>query len=346
MFTSTRHFRALLCASFLTTAALAQRPDPSTVEMSFPDRNALAEALQPVPPSGIFRMEGYYLWDPSVIQVGDTYHLFASRWAQSTGTEGWKKCHVIRATSKSLFGPYEFAEVVLDPATHPWAKEGVHNPKITRVGGRYLIYHIGIPGYVTGFAWADQIEGPWQPVAKPVIPTNNPALLVHPDGSAYAVGKFKPKPVKDGNVDDYMDAYTAPRIDEPFTKVGGDGSRLPYNFELEDPTIWWANNQYNLLCLDWEAKATGITKAFTYYTSTDGINYKLYSNLPVWHRNEPFPLTDGTQITVTRLERPQVFVDAQGSVQALLAGAQPADRSAPWFLIIRPVKAFYPQSPR
>ncbi len=339
-----RALAALFCTTLLTAAAVAQRPDPATVEMTYRDKNDFTEAMQPVPPSAIFRMKGYYLWDPSVIQVGDTYHLFASRWPHSEGTEGWKKCHVIRATSKNLFGPYEFAEVILDPATHPWAKEGVHNPKITRVGGRYLIYHIGIPGYTTGFAWADNIEGPWQPVPKSVIPTNNPALLVRPDGSVYAVGKFKPKPAKDGDVDAYMDAHTAPRIDGPYTKLG-EGSRLPYNFELEDPTIWWANNQYNIVCLDWESKATGIFKAFTYYTSTDGINYKLYSSIPVWHRNEPVPLTDGTKIKVTRLERPQVFVDAKGSVQALLAGAQPEDRSAEWFLIIRPVKAFYPGNP-
>jgi hypothetical protein len=58
-------------------------------------------------------MEGYYLWDPSVIKVGDTYHLFCSRWPKDTEMKGWMKSHVIRAASKSLFGPYQFQEVVL-----------------------------------------------------------------------------------------------------------------------------------------------------------------------------------------------------------------------------------------
>jgi hypothetical protein len=335
----------LLSATLLLTSILqAQAPDPATVEMTYRDKNDFTEALQPVPPEAIYRREGYYLWDPSVIKVGDTYHLFMSSWPAATGTEGWKKCNVIRATSKSLFGPYTFAQVVLDPATHPWAREGVHNPKIIRADGRYLLYHIGIPGYTTGFSWADNIEGPWTTVEKSVIPTNNPAVLLRQDGSAYAVGKFKPKPAKDGYVDAYMDAYEAKTIHGPYTKVGGEGSRLPYNFELEDATIWWANNQYNILCLDWESKATGIFKAFTYYTSKDGINYKLYSNVPVWHRNETIPLTDGSRIAVTRLERPQVYLNDDGAVKALLAGAQPQNRDDPWIIIIRPVKDFYPSN--
>src|SRR5690606_20252214 len=98
------------------------------------------------------------------------------------------------------------------------------------------------------------------------------------------------------------------------------------------------------ICLDWDSKATGIFKAFTYYTSKDGINYKLYSNIPIWTRNEPIAIADGTELKVTRLERPQVFLDDNGAVQALLASAQPENRDAPWFILIRPVKNFIPSN--
>ena len=117
----------------------------NTVKVSYPDSNPFSKALQPVPQSAIFRMEGYYLWDPSVIKVGGVFHLFASRWPAAAGMQGWKKSQIIRATSKSLFGPYQFQEVVLDPSTHPWATEATHNPKIIKVGKRYLLYHLGIP---------------------------------------------------------------------------------------------------------------------------------------------------------------------------------------------------------
>ena len=336
-------FITLLISCVSEDMLLAQAPDMKTVEMTYRDKNDFREALKSVPKDAVFKMEGFYLWDPSVIKVRSTYHLFTSRWPVAGGTEGWKKSQVIRATSKSLFGPYKFEEVVLDPPTHPWATSGIHNPKITKVGDKFLLYHIGIPGYVTGFAYADKIEGPWVPVAKPVIPTNNPALLIRPDGSAYAVGKFKPKSVKDGTVDDYMNAFEAKNVNGPYVKVGDEFNRLPYNFELEDPTIWWANNQYNIVCLDWDSKATGIFKAFTYYTSKDGINYKLYSNLPVWHGKEPIPMADGSKILVSRLERPQIYLNKKGAVQALLASAQPKEGGA-WFIVVRPVKKFVPEN--
>lgn len=95
------------------------------------------------------------------------------------------------------------------PSNHPWATQGVHNPKITRAGNKYLLYHLGIPQWKTGFAFADSIQGPWTPVPNPVISTNNPALLVRPDGSAYAVGKFKPKVPRDSRWDANMQAFEA-----------------------------------------------------------------------------------------------------------------------------------------
>ncbi len=39
----------------------------------------LKSAMQPAVKNGGFKMEGYILWCPSVIKVGNTYHMFASR---------------------------------------------------------------------------------------------------------------------------------------------------------------------------------------------------------------------------------------------------------------------------
>jgi hypothetical protein len=76
------------------------------------------------------------------------------------------------------------------------------------------------------------------PVAKPVISTNNPALLVRADGSTYAVGKFKPKETKDGKWDAYMQAFEATQCDGPYRLVGDQLNRLPNGFELENPTLF------------------------------------------------------------------------------------------------------------
>lgn len=308
----------------------------------FENSNYIKEALQPLPKEAVFKMDGYYLWDPSVIKVGNTYHLFASRWPEADGMIGWKKSHIIRATSKSLFGPYNFAEIVFEPKNHPWAKEGLHNPKIMKVRNQYLLYHLGIPEWKTGFLFADNIEGPWTPVKEPVISTNNPSILVKPDNKIYAVGKFKPKEVKDGKWDAYMQAFEADSITGPYRLVGGDGNRLPNNYELEDPTIWWANNQYNVICTDWEAKATGITKSLIYYTSKDGINYELDSNISFWSQNDKIPVIGGDSLRVNGVERPQVYLDEQEAVQAILVSVYPWKKEEPTYIIIRPVDKFIP----
>jgi len=316
---------------------------PEGVELSFRNKNNLRDALRPVPKEAVFRMEGYYLWDPSVIEVDGTYHLFASRWPQSAGMQGWKRSHIIRATSKSLFGPYTFAGEVFDLAKHPWANEAMHNPKIMKVGRKFLLYHLGMPAWQTGFAFADHIEGPWVPMAKPVISTNNPAILLKPDNKVYVVGKFKPKTTKDGDWDAYMQAFGADSIMGPYKLLFDKGNRLPHDFELEDPTIWWANNQYNVICTDWEAKVTGIHKALVYYTSKDGMKYTLYSNLPVWSQNEPIPLVGGDSLIVTKVERPQVYLDHKQRVTAILVGVHPPGTGAT-YIVIRPVAKFKPRN--
>ena len=329
--------------AFLT--AQTQSPDSvKNIEMSFTDKNDFREALLPVPKDAIFKMPGYYLWDPSVIKVKNTYHLFMSRWPMSdVFMKGWQKSQVIRASSKSLFGPYKFEEVVLDPSTHPWATDAVHNPKIIKVGKKFLLYYLGIPAWQTGFAIADKIKGPWRIIDKPTINTNNPAMLVKPDGKLYAVGKFKSKQKPDGTRDAFMNAFTADSLLGPYNLIGGKTSRLPYDFELEDPTIWWAKNQYNVLCTDWDAKATGIFKAMVFYTSKDGITYKLYSKIPVWTRNESFPLAEGGTSKPYKIERPQVYVNDKGAVEALLVAIEPTSKTES-YIVIRPVNKFVPSN--
>lgn len=339
---------ALLAGRMAVSAQLSEKvleltKLPNDIKVSYSKSNPLNKALQPIPESAVFKMEGYYLWDPSVIKVGDTYHLFCSRWPEEEGMKGWQRSHVIRATSKSLFGPYQFQEVVLHPSNHPWATQAIHNPKITKVGNKFLIYHLGIPQWKTGFAFADSIQGPWKPVSHPVLSTNNPALLIRPDGSAYAVGKFKPKVTRDGRWDANMQAFEASNLNGPYNLIKDTLNRLPNNLELEDPTIWWANNQYNVICTDWEAKVTGVQKAVVYYTSKDGVNYELYSQIPVWSQTDPVPMQNGKVMMVAGIERPQVFLNDKGAVVALLVSVHPVE-NIPTYILIRPVKDFIPKN--
>ncbi|HKJ77982.1 MAG TPA: glycoside hydrolase family protein [Prolixibacteraceae bacterium] len=309
------------------------------------DIPSLKNNLQLVPQSALFEMEGYYLWDPSVIKVGDQYHLFCSRWPEETDMSGWKKSQVIRAVSKSLFGPYTFAEVVLQPENHSWATQGVHNPKIIKLNDKYLLYHLGIPVWKTGFALADEITGPWEVLDYPPISTNNPSVTVEEDGSLYAVGKHKPEPHRDGKWDAYMHAFRANNCMDDFKpvtdNVGDTLNLLPNNFELEDPSVWKHKGLYNVVCNDWEGKATGISKSMIQYVSNDGIDYKLVSTEPIWSHQEGVPLKNGGTIRLSRLERPQVFLNENNEVIAMLAAALP-ESGNPSFIVIRPVDRYAP----
>ena len=333
-------FTALLLAPLVMAA---QEPPPNqTIQMSYCDTNPFRDALRAVPKDAVFKMDGYYLWDPSVIKVGDTYHLFVSRWPEATGEHGWFNSDVIRCTAKSLFGPYQIAEVVLKPGQHAWDKMGVCNCKVIRVGNRFLLYYLAIPAWQTAFSFADKIEGPWIAVDKPVIPINNPAVLIRPDGKAYAVGKFKVKTTKEVEWNDYMRAFEAETVTGPYRVLKDDGNRLPHGFQLEDPAIWWANNQYHVLCTDWRGLVTGVNKAVVAYTSKDGIAYKLYSNVPIWSQNDPIPIQGGASLRVRRVERPDVFLDENAAVEAIVAAVQPSTGAS--FIVIRPVKNFTPEN--
>ncbi len=317
---------------------------PDGVKVTHPDgSNPLRDALQPLPQSAIFEMEGYGMWCPSVVKVDDTYHLFCSRWASD---KVWQQSEVIRATSQSLFGPYTFQEVVLSAESHPWAEIGVHNPKVMRVGDRFLLYYIGMPTRETGFAFADNVEGPWEIIDHPVMPANNPAIVVHEDSSVYVVGKFHRhnKDCLDGFNDVAMRAYSADSLLGEYRTILDDGNRLPGEFELEDPALQYVDGKYHLLCTDWQGEATGIQKAVVYYTSTDGINYELYSQTSVWDQSDEIPMTDGSTTLVSQIERPELFIGDDGQPEALLVGviSRPGDPAAhdDNYIMIRPIKGF------
>ncbi len=83
------------------------------------EARSFKDCLLPAPKTGGFAMDGYILWCSSVIKVGDTYQMFASRWPLQYGLAGWTKySECVRATATNLLGPYQFQEVVLQKRTN------------------------------------------------------------------------------------------------------------------------------------------------------------------------------------------------------------------------------------
>jgi hypothetical protein len=299
----------------------------------------MRDSIKPAKKSGGFTMDGYFLWCPSVIKVGDTYHMFASRWPAAGGIGNWTTMsECVRATSKDLLGPYEFKEVVLQKRPANWDNTRIHNGKIVKTpDGKFVLYHIDTANE-TGYAVAENIEGPWTRLDKPVMKISNPAPLIKPDGSVYVFGRLGVGD-KDARVNRGI-AFTADRFDAPYKLLEDGRNLLPNDFELEDPTIWWANNQYNVLLNDWKGKATGTVKAGAQYFSRDGVKYELVSPEPVFTKTVEFD--DGSSETFQRRERPFVFTNERGEVIAFFTTGMPKDNGAR--IIAQPVDHYVPEN--
>lgn len=325
----------LSLAALIGTGTIVSRAaeKPATVPAS--QKRSLKDCLQPAVKNGGFAMDGQILWCPSVIKVGDTYHLFASRWPAQYGLSGWTRySECVRATSQSLLGPYAFAEVVLQKRPDKWDNTRIHNVKITKAGSQYVLYHIDTANE-TGYAVAEAITGPWTRLDKPVMKVSNPAVLVRPDQSIYVFGRLKDSAQVNRGI-----AFTAPSYQGPYTVVHNGDNLLPDGGELEDPTIWWANNQYNVLLNDWKGKATGISKAGAQYYSRDGIQYHLMSKEPVFTKTVVFD--DGSTETFSRRERPFIYADQKGEVLALFTACLP--KEGPARIVVQPVDRYYPEN--
>jgi hypothetical protein len=197
-----------------------------------------------------------------------------------------------------------------------------------------VLYHIDSANE-TGLADADAIRGPWRRRDQPVMRVSNPAVLIKPNLSVYVFGRLK----DDADVNRGI-AFTAPSFAGNYSLVEGGRNLLPGNCELEDPTIWWANDQLNILLNDWKGKATGISKAGAQYFSRDGIHYELMTAEPVFTKTVVYD--DGTSETFSRRERPFVYANEKGEVTALFTACLPS--SGPARIVVQPANFYYPSN--
>ena len=317
------------------------------VNTQMPTDNPLKAKLGSPLRKGGFERKGFNLWDPSIIKVGDTYHLFASCWT-SENFNAWKTSFIVRGTSKTLLGPYTFTGEVFRPRPGDFFdSEGCHNPKITFHNGKYYLYYLGIPAWKSGVAVSDSVEGPWERRKDWCIPANNPGLWIHPDGSVYGVGKAKvenPKYPGSKKFDEllhYIHAYQAKSIFGPYTMLHqGKENALPSNYQNEDPCVWHDGERYHMLLTDLHGLASGLHKSFVYYTSRDGISYELVSKDPLFSNQNPIRFEDGSERKFLRIERPNIVLDEQGAVIAVLAACSPENQKEGARILVFPVDRF------
>lgn len=292
----------------------------------------LKSAMKPAVKNGGFKMPGYILWCPTVIKVGSTYHMFASRWPEQYGLAGWTKySEVVRATSNNLYGPYTFQGVVLQKREGHWDNDRAHNPKIVKAGNTFVLYYISSANE-TGYAYANKITGPWTRMDSLAMPFSNPAPLVKKDGSVYVFGR---KAINDIRL---AQGYTAPSFKGPYSLLQEGNNLLPGLNQLEDPTIWWASGQYNVILSDFRGDATGVNKDGAQYASKDGIHYQLVSTESIYSKKVTYD--DGSSFTFRRRERPFVFTNEKGAVTAFFTSCL-TDKEQSW-IEVQPVDNYVP----
>jgi hypothetical protein len=202
------------------------------------EANTLRQRLGPAPTGSGFRMDGWFVWCGSAIEVDGEYHLFAARWPVASGFPDGYRDHseIVRATAREALGPYTFQEVVVAKRGGDWWDGGMaHHPAIYRRGGpggagQFLLYYIGSRAgshyREIGLATAERITGPWRRPDRPLdlgvqCDANNPAALFEPDGSVKLVWRTQMLRVRISTAPH----FAGPSTGEPATAARSAASR-------------------------------------------------------------------------------------------------------------------------
>lgn len=254
--------------------------------------------------------ESFSYWDGGIIKDDETgkYYMFASKWDQKHGHNGWKQSVGVYATSDNLYGPYIEQEGLLWPDNKNGAGHNVFPFKLREgdPNGKYAIINSdnGRPGDI--FV-ADSLDGPWK-YCTSITPnlvgggftTINVAVILRHDGRYQAMGRYGDIAIADEITGPWVVA-----VDSLWEYVPG----LPYRDadggnRLEDPTMWYSDGLYHCVVNHWNLR-----KAF-YMTSEDGItNWKLHSGSAYEPDADFLRYTDGTVNNWNKIERPFAYVE-------------------------------------
>lgn len=284
-----------------------------------------------------FRQNDYWVWCGSSIKGDDgKYHIFASRWSNSTGFSPYwlTNSEIIHAVSDSPKGPYKFSDVTL-PARGAefWDGQMTHNPAIRKYGDTYLLYYTGTTykgarpskenpvgetdalkleahqGERIGLATSKSPYGPWKRLDKPILD------VVPNSWEQYLVSNAAPVVLKDGRVMLYYKGVEKLRVHAIglaiADKFDGEYKRVsdkPLNMGIgaEDPFIWQENGKFKALMLDHEKRYSPDKEIF-YAVSDDGLKWRVPRNAIAVSKQITF--ADGTTKKMNSTERPHVLIE-------------------------------------
>src|SRR5579883_1494233 len=248
-------------------------------------------------------IQQYCYWDGQILKAPDgKYHMFASRWNESRGHNGWFGSVAVHAVSDSLLGPY-VDKGLCWPDDH--GGRGHNVGALVLPDGRNAIYISETRPceiYVS-----KSLDGPWEHLGtvtvegEPKWHASNVSLMVRPDGSF----EFTER---NGSI------FTSDKgILGPYIRRGN--SVYPKGIpNLEDPCIWYSGGLYHIVVNSWSTR-----KAY-HLTSRDGVSDWIDRGVAYDPREPIVRYPDGTVNHWNKVERPAVYVE-NGHVAAMTLAA-------------------------
>jgi hypothetical protein len=292
------------------------------------DKLSFRERLQPVPKDSGFKMDNFWIWGGSLIQVDGTYHLFASRWPRDGEFPDDYRNHseIAWATSDDPLGPYQFQEVVIGERDSAyWDSNMAHNPTIHKIGNEYVLFYIGSDfttyregsNYLlrkVGYAVAPSIDGPWQRSDQPIIDveSNNPAVLIE-ENNVKLLYRDAPLRVYLSEAADFRGPYEL--IND----------NVWPEHKIEDFYFFKMNETYHFICEDNVGGISDHERWGVQLYSENGIdNWKAYDPVVIYDHDLKYE--DGSILHCTRRERPQLLIQ-DGDITHLLTSVYDGENS-------------------
>jgi hypothetical protein len=254
-------------------------------------------------------MKQWCYWDGQIIKGPDgKYHMFASRWDQAKGHNGWWSSSAVHAVSDQVVGPY------VDKGLCWPDNQGGKGHNVTALvlpDGRYaVVISETRPGDV--FV-AKSLDGPWEHLGNLQVATNefsrfgkmsNVSIMVRPDGDFMIVARSGAIWISKTGI---LGPYTVqgPSV---YPQIEGLPKHNLQNFE--DPVVWFSGGLYHIVVNNWSER-----KAY-HLTSLDGVHGWTFRGLAYDPRLNFLRYTDGTVNHWDKMERPSMLIE-NGHITAM-----------------------------
>jgi len=244
-------------------------------------------------------MKQWCYWDGQIIKSPDgKYHMFASRWDQARGHNGWFGSLAVHAVSANAFGPYKDTGLA-------WPdNQGGKGHNVTALVLPDKRYAVVVSETRPGDVFVSKsLDGPWEQLGSIKVDANgfnardgrmsNVSVMLRPDGKFEIVARSGAIMISEGGV---LGPY---KLQGPSIYAGMPG--LPTR-DLEDPVIWYSGGMYHIVVNCWSER-----KAF-HLTSPDGVADWKNRGLAYDPMADIVRYKDGTVNHWEKMERPGVLL--------------------------------------